>query len=201
MQSDQPLHSFGITTCREMLAKLDRELERVARGTFGAREIVDHSINCALTAWHMVDWIWQLHFRNDEEAQETLAQKADIDRQELRGDGSSPPQWFKDALFTLCDGLRDCQAIANGTKHVFLERTPTETIEAHVSARAASAFTLGVSKLSGGDDLANDDGKVPAATQYLPKIKRADGTTRVAIEVMDGVTRFWRQLLEEFEIP
>ncbi len=196
-----PRHSFGITTCGEMLAKLERELERIARSTFDAQDVVDHSINCALTSWHMVDWVWQLHFRNNPSAQERLAAAANMNRPRSKSDGASRPKWVKDAFLKLCAGLKDMEAIAIGSKHVYPEVTPTELVEAYVSARTPPPFVLGVSKLGEGDVLAGEDGSVPPRTQYLPKIEKGEGTTQIAIQVSDSTVLFWKQFLKDFGIP
>lgn len=200
-----PTHSFGITTCGEMRAKLERELERVGRSTIDPdpQVVVDHTINCALTAWHMVDWVWQLHFRDNTSAQQQLATKAQVNIALEKRTGA--PTWFHDALFKYCgsDNLQLCEAIAIGSKHVYPERAsrPVEAIDSDVTARPTQVFTLDFSTLGGGDVLAADDGSALASTQYLPKITRADGTKQFAIQVLDGVTVFWQQFLSDFGIP
>lgn len=183
-----------------MLAKLERELERLVSATFDPQAVVDHSINCSLTAWHMVDWVWQLHFRANLTAQQCLAAQAHRASPTSAKNSSFAPKEFKKALFHMCDGLKACEDIAIGTKHVYPELTTPEAIEARLSARAPQPFVLGVSELGGGDILAADDGSVPTDTQYLPKIDMADGTTEEAIQLLDAVVLFWKQFLKDFAI-
>ena len=184
-----------------MLAKLERELERLAGATFDPQAVVDHSINCGLTAWHMVDWVWQLHFRDNLRDQQSLAAQVNIASPTSAKGGSFAPKEFKKALFHLCDGIKICEDIAIGAKHVYPELTAPKAVQARVSARTPQPFNLDVSELGGGDVLAADDGSLPAKTQYLPKIEMANGTTLGVIQLLDGVVLFWRQFLKDFVIP
>ncbi len=198
MSDKRPVHSFGIATASEMLAKLERELERVANSTFDPQDVVDHSINCALTAWHMVDWVWQMHFRRDGNAQAQLAAIAGVSNPAPK-DAPFVPGWVRDALLGQCSGLKVCEDIAIGAKHVYPEIREPEAIETRVSARTPQSFTLGVSTLGGGDVLAPEDGALPE-TQYLPKLEMGDGQIVSMIESLDSVVLFWRRLLKDFAI-
>lgn len=183
-----------------MLAKLTRELGRLAGNTFDSTNVVDHSINCALTAWHISDWVWQLHFRRNLENQRLLAKTIKTDVPSKPWEGQSPPRQFKASLFKLCDALKHCEDIAIGVKHVYSERTPTRSANVYVSTRTAKPFTLGSSTLCGGDLLAKDDGSVPIEAQYLPKIQMADGSTLEVIQLFDAVLAFWKEFFREFNI-
>ncbi len=55
-----------------MLAKLRRELGRVASASSVRQDLVDHATNCALTAWHITDWVWRCRFARDKKAQQDL---------------------------------------------------------------------------------------------------------------------------------
>jgi len=81
-----------------------------------------HAFNCAVTAWHVTDWLWQ-----------------DISP-ELRGklkDKTGKPlkecKDFQDYVRNACPALNLCHQIANGLKHCLVERNPDPTISAVIS--------------------------------------------------------------------
>ena len=49
--------SFGMMQASAMAHKAWRELRRAQEAKSG-QERVDAAINCAITAWHMIDWAW-----------------------------------------------------------------------------------------------------------------------------------------------
>ena len=79
-QLNTPFHSFGLQNPGQMLAKLEREFSRLSRDTFDPNEVRDHTINCAMTAWLMIDWVWELHFRGNDAALNELAARAGVKR-------------------------------------------------------------------------------------------------------------------------
>ena len=190
-----PAHSFGLKTPRDMLAKLEREFNRLAEDTFNPEEVVDHTINCAMTAWHMVDWVWELHFRGNNATLEKLAAQADIKRQPKEEERNYTPDWVKNAICQLCPAIGTCRDIANGTKHAISGHQDPAVVETMVSARPTVEFTLDSSTLGGGDVLGGPE--LPE-TQYLPKIVSNDGTRDGAIAVFDHAVQFWRSFLDEF---
>ena len=82
--TDTPAHSFGLKTPRDMLQKLERELHRLSNATFDPNDVVDHSINCAMTEWLMVDWVWKLHFRGNDAALNELSRQGEQKRDQKR---------------------------------------------------------------------------------------------------------------------
>ena len=69
----RPRHSFAIKTCGHMANKLHRELDRLCQLASDPDNPSDHAINFALTAWHMTEWVWRMHFDGDKEIQDALA--------------------------------------------------------------------------------------------------------------------------------
>jgi len=53
-----PPKTFAINSSRDMLEKLRREIECLARSII-RQEVVDHGLNAAMTAWHLTDWTWK----------------------------------------------------------------------------------------------------------------------------------------------
>ena len=53
--TESNLRPFGMSSCRDMLNKLWREIDRLAQSSKRA-DIVDHALNAAWTAWHLIEW-------------------------------------------------------------------------------------------------------------------------------------------------
>ena len=105
---------LGWSSPFELICKLDRELERID-GSKTLDELVDHTMNFALTAYHMVDWVWE------------LLQRKPIDDWEKmeRGDwitaiGREPQNKgeVRDWALQQCRELEYCRQLANATKHL-----------------------------------------------------------------------------------
>ncbi len=64
--------TFGVHTPRDMLAKLERELSRVAKSSSNREDLSDHVLNCACAAWQTVDWVWKARFESDSAAADTI---------------------------------------------------------------------------------------------------------------------------------
>ncbi len=65
--------TFGLISCRGMLAKLEREIARLEAAKSLA-DACDHGTNAAVTAWHLVDWTWSA-FEGNLEIHNRIAKK------------------------------------------------------------------------------------------------------------------------------
>jgi len=111
---DQPRHTFGLNNCRDLCEKLNRELFRlnteIERG-HDREAIADHAVNFAVTAWHLIDWIWCSYKDN---------------RLQLHKDAMTASQaWknfedFKKYILDREPKLHSCGLIANTAKHLVL---------------------------------------------------------------------------------
>ena len=112
--------AFGLRTPQDLFAKLRRELARFEASTshesFEHRHQSDLAFNCAVTAWHLVDWTWQ--FRHQEQ---TIAAKIP---------GHFNFQDFHALVRNECEALDICHEIATGAKHVHLTRKDNPVVEA-----------------------------------------------------------------------
>jgi len=90
-----------------MLMKLQRDFDRLAR-SLKPWEAVDHAINVAMTAWHLVDWVWA-------EIKHSPARLAGLG---IQGNEKKPFESFKDYVLNACPELRYCQIIATSAKHL-----------------------------------------------------------------------------------
>ena len=90
-------HTFALETCRDVLAKLEWEIQ----GLDDEQEmpaLAFRPFNCAVTAWHLADWIWK-----------ALGPR----RRTWGGDEEA----FRHACRDLCPALKHCWLIANASKH------------------------------------------------------------------------------------
>src|SRR5258708_2492551 len=107
--------TFGLISCRDMLAKLEREIARLEAAKSLA-DACDHGTNAAVTAWHLVDWTWSA-FEGTLEIHNRIAK-----------DAGCPPPKFGKPQFTDwilgdlgCRSLRHCYIIATNSKHAGAE--------------------------------------------------------------------------------
>ncbi|RYH58033.1 MAG: hypothetical protein EON54_11650 [Alcaligenaceae bacterium] len=104
--------SFGLESGAAMIAKGWREYHRCDRAT-NDEDRRDAGINCAITIWHVNDWIWAAiakFGRRDAELAEYLG---------VYGEKISKDDLVSWAVKT-CPELEICQAICDGSKHVGL---------------------------------------------------------------------------------
>jgi hypothetical protein len=183
---------FGVTTPADMLAKLRRELARVANASFSHENLVDHATNCALTAWHITDWVWRRRFVTDQQARDHLeASCSSLHHRRKREDR------FRECLTQMCPQLALCQDIANGFKHVIAEipagRGAPGVIDVTASAETAppGPFTLGGDVLGGAG--LGGPGYDAGGQLYRLKITSEDGSTIDAVDVFNKVVAFWTE--------
>jgi hypothetical protein len=91
-----------------MMAKMERELERVKKSDGDRGVLTDHGINFAWTAWHMADWVW--------------ADMTDAQRRQVAIEAGYNPDRFGLISFQpyLCEKkpeLAYCRIIATAAKH------------------------------------------------------------------------------------
>src|SRR5579875_1181810 len=98
---------FGLNSCRDMRDKLEREIERMAQAT--DRD----AMNAAVTAWHLVEWIWD-DTQHTPGLRERLAHEAGC--APIRQFGKED---FKAYARECCPDLAYCRIVANNTKHLF----------------------------------------------------------------------------------
>ena len=96
-------HVFRMRSVQDIFGKLYREKQRFEKAgsdNEGREDQVDASVNFAITAWHLTDWVWH---RREHEMRECLGVKC------LRE--------FQDELRRRCVDLAVCDVIANAAKH------------------------------------------------------------------------------------
>jgi hypothetical protein len=113
---------FLLATPADMYWKLSWELTELGtamssdKNRFPRQAPAYHAFNCALTAWHMTDWVWQA---TDAEQRLWLSSKFQF---ALVKDDRKSLSRFYDSIASACPQLHVCRQIANGSKHMKLDR-------------------------------------------------------------------------------
>ena len=200
MPNIEPRFSFGITTPGDMLGKLKRELSRVADSSFMPDDLIDHGINCAFTAWHLVDWVWRFRFADDQAAQDALVSLGSDLRRRTLSKGPGAPAWFKEFVTQECPALALCQDIANGSKHVITlvpeGRESPGVVETTASARTAPPGPMTLGSGFGVEGLGGP-GYKSGGTMYVLKIDDSHGERHGAVAVFNDAVAFWTRFMSQ----
>ncbi len=117
MAEQKAQKSFGLRDSRHMLEKLQWELSNLfRRQRHDIRVCQYHAFNCAITAWHVTDWLWQ----------------------DISSELKDKRQWEKcqdlqKYVREECPELNLCHQITTGSKHCLVEHKPDPTISAGIS--------------------------------------------------------------------
>ncbi len=115
--------SFGLRDSRDMLEKLRWELSSLfCRQPYDVTACKYHAFNCAVTAWHITDWVWH---DITPDVKERLGQKIQKSLKRCKD--------FQNYVCKACPSVNLCRQIANGSKHCLLERNPNPNISAGIS--------------------------------------------------------------------
>lgn len=168
---------FGLTTSRDFLDKLEAEFSDFMSEAGSAR----HALNCALTAFHLHEWVWANWLKADKETQAKL--------QISSRDG------FLGWIDLACPWFPLIQDLANGTKHV----RPTQ-----FSARRVSALPFSFDVPGAGFDEGRWDGPMPfvigeRAFLLIDSGPQAGEHQWVPMgQLLDVVVRFRREFFTKF---
>jgi len=107
-------HVLGWSSPFDLVCKLENECHRMEEAET-LRDLVDHTMNFALTAYHMSEWVWEV-------VQRRLADDGDeLERADwIAAIGFEPksPQDVRDWALSACPELEYCRQLANATKHL-----------------------------------------------------------------------------------
>lgn len=121
-------YTFDIETAGDMLKKADRELRRLDDPFADRTDRIDHAINFATTAWHIVDWLSK---SSDPDIFKALQ------RLNLETLGKLHAHVRKE-----CAGLQVCHQIATGAKHLEVHRLPQGRRVADTTLSAVDASPM-----------------------------------------------------------
>lgn len=176
---EPPSKVFALATPAHLLAKLHWEVKGFRRASgrhaeLGAHLIAAyHAFNCAVTAWHMVDWVWT---SIEENGRAEIAAALDMPRADL---GS-----FQDAV-RRNRALNCCRDIATGSKHRDVSRRPDPDVRAALEWEAEHATV-------------ESSVEEPLA-RYRARLLIHDKTgARPAIDVFEEALEYWTRFLERW---
>jgi hypothetical protein len=185
MPLDPPDKVFGLAAPHHMLMKLKWEIFQLrtvaAEPCKPGAEIEPgyHAFNCAVTAWHMADWVWQS--ASPQDRAELLSKLNIVATGKSRKDFGA----FTKALMDRHRVLHICRQIATGSKHKEVEVSPDPEVVAEERwdiepARVRSRISVQI-------------------TTYSIRLMIRDGdVSRSALELFEEAARTWDQLLREW---
>jgi hypothetical protein len=111
--------SFGLSTAADMTHKASRDWWRYFNAQTSSDKR-DAAINCAITAWHLIEWVW---------AAIAVAHRTSPEVSKILGVSGRPLRLedVRDWALRECPSLEICQAICNGSKHVGSDRSNFST--------------------------------------------------------------------------
>ncbi len=105
--TDAP-RTFELRSCRDMIKKMERELDRVKSAGLERGALTDHGINFAWTAWHMAEWVWR---------DMTAAQRCQVALEAKTSPIGFKCEEFQHHLCRISHDLTYCRIIATAAKH------------------------------------------------------------------------------------
>lgn len=171
---------FDIITAGDFLEKLEADFDDFMKEPHSAR----HALNCAITAYHLHEWVWGDWLKTDYATWRTLGIR----------DKDSFLAWIDKA----CVWFKTIQDLANGAKHFgSFENFKAERV-------GAPPFML--DELGAGCDEGAWDGPAPfiaesqGASCLLIDYVESTGTykLRTAAALLDVVVRFWREFFSRY---
>jgi hypothetical protein len=181
MLPPKPHYAWTIKTSRDLLDKATRELDRFRRShESGDGYQVDHAMNCAITLWHVHDWLWQ----------ERMA--------EWQAQGLADQPAFQRWLKAKDDRgrLALCRCLANGSKHFALHQSRVDA-NTYVSERDVpdSKNREIRQQLAGGESIVAWSLSIEDARDVLKFT--SDGRDIRADNLLEATVKFWGALFQE----
>lgn len=117
--------AFELRDARDMLEKLQWELNNLfSRQRHDIKVCRYHAFNCAVTAWHVTDWLWE-EISSSPELRARVHDRIGIPVNNCKD--------FQRYVRNDCRALKLCHQIANGSKHCKVTHKPDPTISALIS--------------------------------------------------------------------
>jgi hypothetical protein len=164
---DRLWQSFLIADAPQLLGKLTAEIHQFSTSYFDMLKSGRLALNIAMTAWHMVDWVFA-DMDSDQRVRAGQILGGTIDKKSDLA-----------ALATkACDALRICQVIATASKHVEVANRPDPSLATRCELVNLSA----------------DDTNLQLSAVWV--IER-EGKEYPADQIFKDVHRFWENLLSD----
>jgi hypothetical protein len=171
-------YAYDLKTPVDLLHKLRREYTRFVSGH---RNVSDHAFNFAITAWHIVDWVWEIANTPDS--------------------GVTLPQVFKNAadfgkwIAEQSEEMTVCRDLCHGAKH-FRRRDPSKSVVADTTAQAT--VILAESIVIGGLESRKKPVKPTPRVDHELLVRRSDTDEwQRADWLFVAVIDFWFEFFED----
>jgi hypothetical protein len=172
---------FNIVTSRDYLAKLEADFADFMKEPGSARL----AVNCAVTAYHLHEWVWRDWLKNDQSTRQALGIAKD--RRDFLAWIGRACVWF------LC-----IQEVANGTKHSLNPSFKAMRVSLLPSARELP---------NAGFEDSHWDGPMPFITGDAENLLIDNGPEAgehrwmLAGTLLFVVVQFWREFFERYAPP
>jgi hypothetical protein len=114
-------NAFGLASSHDMLMKLEREIGRLtSKRPLDRLDAIDYGLNIAITAWHLVDWVWAADIAHSAERRAKAAAMAGVQFNKFDQNA------FKNYVLSACPDTRYCQIIATSVKHLRYDPQPKD---------------------------------------------------------------------------
>jgi hypothetical protein len=181
---EAPPTVFSLATPLHMLMKLSWEISQFKKSLLPVEvpPILEsvipayHAYNCAVTAWHCTDWAWSF---GDDYVHRALAGLLGFplgrnNRINLKEFGKAVSRKSRDVYI--------CRLVANGSKHMKLDRVDS-------SVRAMSVWAPR-------DNPSNED--IALGREYVTRLYIVDGEERLLPEeIFEHAFRYWHRLFQQ----
>ena len=146
------------------------------------------ALHCAITAYHLREWVWSDWLESDWEVQKAL--------------GISDEATFNTWVNRECVSFRSIRELANGTKHLRMERG--------FETKRVMAAPFAVDQLGAGFDQGTLDSPTPFLDSCPPSGPGGKGRLlidygldasirwRTAASLLEAVVRFWRDFFKRY---
>ncbi|MCA8016743.1 hypothetical protein LGM38_32400 [Burkholderia vietnamiensis] len=121
---DRKRQSFGISSARDLLAKIERELSEFEGCTHFVRA-GDHAFNLCLSLWHMTDWAFA-----------DMTPDECCKAQQFLGTVFNKPSEFSVAVQKAEPALKICRIMATASKHVEVTKFPEPSLDTMIDIYA-----------------------------------------------------------------
>lgn len=178
--------SWTIKNSTDLLEKAKRDLARFRKShEEGDGEQVDHAVNCAITLWHIHDWLWV-------EKEEQLKAGAKNSQHAFQ-------HWLKGRPGG--DLLALCERVANGSKHLDLSKKAELDLDTHVIAkdRPDSMERAIRKRLDAGEKFVGWSLSPEDARDALALADTRGNYIR-ADYLFEQLVRFWEDLFKELQL-
>jgi hypothetical protein len=183
---EPPHQVFMLATPAHMLTKLHWEIYSLRKALSEKPEHIGHThapaycaFNCAVTAWHLADWVWNAS--SEDRRADILALLGSTAGNDRNAFGK-----FQTAIRSKSRALQICRQLATGSKHMSVTDHPDPNVRAEMRwvSKAARA----------GEMRAGD----PLAVHKYHLVVSDKGVERAAVDVFADAFRDWERFLGEW---